>query len=29
MAVLNTGREYYVDILARRKGINERDNPTT
>ena len=29
MDVLNTGREYYADILARRKGINERDNPTT
>lgn len=28
MDVLNTGREYYADILARRKGINERDNPT-
>lgn len=27
--VLNTGREYYADILARRKGINERDRPTT
>jgi hypothetical protein len=27
MDVLNTGREYYADILARRKGINERDNP--
>ncbi len=29
MDVLNTGREYYADILARRKGINERDKPTT
>ena len=27
--VLNTGREYYADILARRKGINEKDKPTT
>lgn len=25
----NTGREYFADILARREGINKKNNPTT
>jgi hypothetical protein len=24
--ILNTGREYYADILARRAAINKRDD---
>ncbi len=29
MSVINNGRAYFADILARRKAINERDNPTS